>query len=147
MKPHPHLARRRPLPQRGSFLLESLIAVLIVALGVLGLLGLLGRSMQSVDDNKYRGEAAYLANGLIGQMWVSDRALLAAKFASGGAGAEYAEFKALVQQRLPNARDPDVLVGAGPTPTSRIVQITVWWQIPGSVDEHQHQATATIGMN
>jgi type IV pilus assembly protein PilV len=72
MKPHLHVSTRRPLRQRGSFLLESLIAVLIVALGVLGLLGLLGRSMQSVDDNKYRGEAAYLANGLIGQMWVSD---------------------------------------------------------------------------
>jgi type IV pilus assembly protein PilV len=59
--------------QSGSFLLEALIAILIVALGVLGSVGLLARSMQDVDDAKNRGEAAYLANMLIGRMWTSDR--------------------------------------------------------------------------
>ena len=59
--------------QQGSFLLEALIAILIVALGVLGSVGLLARSMQDMDDAKNRGEAAYLANQLISQMWLSDR--------------------------------------------------------------------------
>ncbi len=54
--------------QSGSFLLEALIAILIVALGVLGSVGLLARSMQDVDDAKFRGEAAYLANSIIDQM-------------------------------------------------------------------------------
>ena len=72
--------KRRPAPpnpprasaQRGSFLLEALISVLIVALGLLGLIGLQARAIQNVDDAQYRAEAAYLANALLGQMWVHD---------------------------------------------------------------------------
>jgi len=133
--------------QSGSFLLEALIAVLIVALGVLGLLGLLARSMQSIDESKYRGEAAWLANAYIGQIWVADKATIAAHFSDSGGGAEYTEFKNLVAQRLPNASDPVVAVGAGPTLTSSVVQITIQWQEPGSPDVHQHWATATVGSN
>ena len=89
--------------QRGSFLLEALISVLIVAFGVLGLIGLQARAIQNVDDAQYRGEAAYLANALIGQMWVSNQATLVADFDSGGAGIPYTEFKTWVGQRLPGA--------------------------------------------
>jgi type IV pilus assembly protein PilV len=140
-----HLSFRRAL--RGSFMLEALIAVLLVALGVLGLVGLLARSMQNIDDSKYRGEAAYLANGYIGQMWIGDRAALNARFSDSGGGAEYDEFKALVQQRLPNGGAPQVTIGAGPTPTSSIAQIRLTWQTPGSSDIHEFSASGTIGAN
>ena len=40
--------RRRAMRQRGSFLLEALISVLIVALGMLGLIGLQARAFQNV---------------------------------------------------------------------------------------------------
>ena len=73
--------------QRGSFLLEALISVLIVALGILGLIGLQARAIQNVDDAQYRAEAAYMANALLGQMWVYDRTKLVADFDSGGGGA------------------------------------------------------------
>lgn len=134
--------------QAGSFLLEALVAVLLVAFGVLGLVALLARSMQNVDESKYRGEAAFLANAYIGQMWVADKATLVAHFSDGGGGAEYAEFKTLVHQRLPNAADPVVTVTSpGPTLTSSIVQITLQWRLPGSNDVHQQWATGTIGTN
>lgn len=140
-----HSSGRRA--QRGSFLLESLIAVLLVALGVMGLVGLLARSMQNIDDSKYRGEAAYLTNGYIGQMWIGDRAALNARFSDSGGGAEYDEFKKVVKQRLPNAGDPQVTIGAGPTPTSSIAQIRLTWQTPGSSDLHEFSASGTIGAN
>ena len=133
--------------QAGSFLLEALIAVLIVALGVLGILGLLARSMQNIDETKYRGEAAYLANAYIGEMWVADKTSLAAHFSDSGGGAEYDEFKQYVAQRLPNALDPVVTIAAGPTDTSSMVQVTLQWRMPGSSDVHQHIATATVGAN
>ena len=65
----PVMARR----QRGSFLLEALVAILIVAFGILGLLGLESRALQNVDDAQYRSEAVALANAYIGQMWVADQ--------------------------------------------------------------------------
>src|SRR6266498_678720 len=94
----------RPIArQRGSFLLEALISVLIVAFGILGLIGLQARAIQNVNDAQYRGEAAYLANAYLGQMWVADRATLNANFDDASAGPAYTEFKAWVGQRLPGA--------------------------------------------
>src|SRR3569832_848133 len=96
--------RSRPLQSprhaRGSFLQEAQGAILIVALGVLGCVGLLARSMQDGDDAKFRGEAAYLANSMIGQMWLDDRTIanLTAKYgAKGGAGCD--EYASLIAQR------------------------------------------------
>ncbi len=124
------------LRERGSFLLEALIAILIVALGVLGSVGLLARSMQDVDDAKFRGEAAFLANQLIGQMWITDRlpATLDANFASvPGSAAGYLDFKTFVEQRLPNADQyvQDVTIAPGPTLTNSLVTIRVKWIPPG----------------
>ena len=42
---------------------------------------------------------------------------------------------------------PVVTIGAGPTATSSMVQITLQWRMPGSSDVHQHAASATVGAN
>ena len=136
--------------QAGSFLLEALIAILIIALAVLGLVGLLAHSMQNVDDAKFRGEAAYLASSYIGEMWGADRATLNANFDDTSGGAKYAAFKAVVQQRLPHTAAtplPVVTITPGVTPTSSQVEITITWQPPGDQSTHQHVASATIGTN
>ncbi len=141
------IAPSKPGAQRGSFLLEALIAILIIALAVLGLVGLLAHSMQNVDDAKFRGEAAFLANAYIGEMWVADKTTLAAQFDSVSGGAQYAEFQAVVAQRLPNTNPPTVTVAAGVPPTSRNVRVTITWRPPGDAETHQHDAIATIGTN
>lgn len=152
--------------QAGAFLLEALVAILIVALGVLGSVGLLARSMQDVDDARNRGEAAYLANQLIGQMWLTDRvtANLDTNFSSAvGTGAPYLDFKSFVEQRLPNANlfAQDVVVELGPmgaaNPTSSLVTITVRWCPPGQMlpggcrglinEPHRYNIQAAIGAN
>ena len=148
---------RRDL-ERGSFMLEALIAILIVALGVLGTVGLYARSVQQVDDAKFRGEAALLASSLIGQMWLSDAHMgaLTAKFDSGSAGPGYTEFAALVAQRLPNSVAPTVTVSAGPNDSSSRVDILIQWKHPGEDKDwtdkinpllRQYTANATIGTN
>lgn len=171
-RPHkPGIRRAARVHTRGSFLLEALIAILIVALGVLGSVGLLSRSMQDIDEAKYRGEAAFLANALIGRMWVSDRttATLNTNFASTpGTGVDYTEFNTLVQQRLPNASfcPPVVTIVAGPiaaTATNSIVTIQIFWLTPGEIPAggpptrngapfpvppfHQFSIQSTIGAN
>lgn len=136
--------------QRGSFMLESLIAILIVALGVLGMVGLYARSIQNVDDSKYRGEAALLASTLVGQMWISDPQFssLSAKFDSVVGGPGFVEFAALVAQRFPNSLiAPIVKVNAGATATSSDVVITMNWQQPGDLTKRTYVMNATIGSN
>ena len=149
MKMRPLRTHRRAARQRGSFLLEALISVLIVAFGVLGLIGLQARAIQNVDDAQYRGEAAYLANALIGQMWVSNQATLLADFGSGGGGIPYTEFKTWVGQRLPGGsiKAPVVTITPGATVGSSDVQISIFWQPPGELAAHHYDVDATIGTN
>jgi type IV pilus assembly protein PilV len=151
--------RRQPTlanAQRGSFLLEALVSVLIVALGILGLIGLQARAIQNVDDAQYRGEAAYVANELLGQMWLYDRAKLIADFDSSGAGPAYTEFKTWVGQRLPGANIPanaPVVTVTQPgttTPTSTAVYIRIMWQAPGEpagTPVHFYEIDAIVGAN
>jgi len=135
--------------QRGGFLLEALISVLIVALGILGLVGLFARSVQNVDESKFRAEAALLANSLIGQMWIADRATMVNNFDSSMGGAAYTEFKTVLNQRIPGSTvaDPIVTITPGPAPNSFDVVITVFWQTPSTGVQHQHWASGTIGRN
>jgi type IV pilus assembly protein PilV len=151
------LMRARPSPQQGSFMLESLVAMLVIALGVLGIVGLSTRSVQNVDASNHQSEAALLAYSLVGQMWVSGTSLptLQANFDSvtPGNGAGYVEFKTRVLQRLPHSLAPDVLVTAGPTANSTDVHITIKWTPPGDTSDpllpkpRQYDLNATIGSN
>jgi type IV pilus assembly protein PilV len=141
--------------QRGSFLLEALISVLIVALGLLGLIALQARAIQNVDDAQYRAEAAYLANALLGQMWIHDPTKLVADFDAGGGGANYTEFKAWVDQRLPGANLPGnapvvTVTQPGLTPQATDVRIRLFWQPPGEPagsPAHQYEIVATVAGN
>lgn len=57
-------------------LVEALVSVLIFAVGVLGVIGLQTLALKSSTDGKYRADAAYMANQLIGQMWADSRSNL-----------------------------------------------------------------------
>lgn len=59
--------------QRGSAMLEALIAVLIFSMGIIALMGLQAASIKNSIDAKYRADAAYFTNQIISRMWV-DRA-------------------------------------------------------------------------
>ena len=59
--------------QRGILLLEALIAILLISFGILGLIALWANSLKDVSEAKYRSDASFLANEMIGQLWL-DRA-------------------------------------------------------------------------
>jgi type IV pilus assembly protein PilV len=67
----------RPDSQRGALLLETLIAILLFSIGILSLVGLQATATRNSTEARYRAEAAYLANQIIGQMWADNRANLA----------------------------------------------------------------------
>jgi type IV pilus assembly protein PilV len=143
--------------QRGAFLLESLIGILIFSLGVLGIVGLQARAIRFTNDAEYRAEAMYLANSLIAQMWTDDRGTLKSKYDSVvGTGAGYAAFVAKVNSSLAGATGgtipaPVVIVdGALPIPQansamSNVVQVVISWQLPGDPLVHNYATTGVIG--
>jgi hypothetical protein len=144
---------RGAAPQRGSFLLEALISVLIVALAILGLMGLMARGLQDVDESKMRGEAAFLATSYIGLMWVDDRTTLNLQAKFGPGGAEYVNLQTMLAQRLPNAVLKTVNIVPGATANSTEVEIDIQWTPPGlnvataPQAFHRYQAFAVIGAN
>lgn len=50
-------------------LLEALIAILVFSLGILALIGLQAQSIRNSSEAKYRADASFLANQIIGYMW------------------------------------------------------------------------------
>jgi type IV pilus assembly protein PilV len=131
-------------------MLEALIAILIFSFGILGIVALQAQSIRHVNDAQYRGEAIFLANALIAQMWSSDTSTLAAEYDSAG----YTTFRDLVQrvpEGLPGAaisgNAPVVTVTPGPSAGSSNVVVTVFWQLPGETGRHNYQATAVVGRN
>lgn len=141
--------------QKGSMLLEALIAILIFSMGILAIVGLQAASVQASTDARYRTEASLLANQLIGQMWVSDRtpATLQTAFSS-PSGANYTAWRGSVSApaagsvlaMLPGAaaNPPTVTVTpvAGSSTISSVVTITIFWKAPSEAeDDPPHQFT------
>jgi type IV pilus assembly protein PilV len=58
-----------PRQRNGFVLLEVLVALLIFAFGVLGIVGLQAAMTKAQTGAKSRGDAALLAQELIGNMW------------------------------------------------------------------------------
>ena len=116
--------------QSGVALLEALVGILIFSIGILALMGLQAQSIRNTVEAKYRNEAAYLANQIIGQMWV-DRANLAAYNTGAGANPNMTAWRTQVANTLPR-----VVAGGANSPTIVVagnqVTVTIFWQLPGS---------------
>ena len=137
MAPHP--SRRRS--QEGVMLLEALIGILIFSMGILALLGMQAAAMRATVDAKYRSEAAFLANEIIGTMWV-DRANIASYATASCSGyTECNGWLTRLQARLPNATGANAptIVISGQQAT-----VTIFWQRPGESGVSQHSTVAQI---
>jgi len=55
--------------QGGVALIEAMVAIFIFSIGVLAVIGMQAVSIRTSSDAKYRADAAYLADQLIGRMW------------------------------------------------------------------------------
>jgi len=137
-----------PSSQRGSYLLEALIAILIFAFGILGLIGLLGSSIRVTNDARYRAEASQIASGMISDMWTTTAAQMDTDF--GSSGTRLASWQAKAGALLPSAdvHPPTVdLAQPGLSAESRTIVVKVYWQAPGETELHQFVMTGQIGKN
>lgn len=66
----------RQRTQGGIILIEALIAILIFSMGILAIIGLQAQSVRNSSEAKYRADASFLANQIIGRIW-ADRSNIA----------------------------------------------------------------------
>ena len=129
--------------QRGATQLEALIGILIFSIGILALVGMQALAIKHMSDAKYRSDAAFFANEIIGQMWVNRGSL--GSYAYGGTGTPPAAIDGWVtsiRNGLPGvtaAANLPIITVAGTT-----VTVTVRWQLPGGADVHRHVTMAYI---
>jgi type IV pilus assembly protein PilV len=131
------------LRQRGASLLEALIGILIFSVGILALVGMQALAIRHMSDAKYRSDASFFANEIIGHMWVNRGSLGSYAFSGSGAPpAALENWATSIQNALPGvtaAANLPIVTVAGTT-----VTVTVRWQLPGASEVHQHIAVAYI---
>jgi type IV pilus assembly protein PilV len=126
------------LTQDGVMLLEALVAILLISFGILGLIALWAASIKGVSEAKYRTDASFLANELIGQMWI-DRANVAVGYST----STVTDWKARVAATLPSGNGSvDVAVDPDTTPLLRTT-VTIEWTLPGDA-KHTFRSIAQI---
>lgn len=138
--------------QQGMSLLESLVAILIFSIGILAIVALQTTSIKATTEAKYRSDATYLTNQLIGRMW-ADRPNLAsyAHYAGGNACAPTGSASAAagtqawlgsVAATLPGATaaKQQVIVTTDAATGVSTVTVNLCWTVGG---EDRRQSTIT----
>lgn len=137
------------LKQQGMLLLEALVAILIFSVGILGLMGLQAASIKTVGDAKYRADASFLTDQIIGRMW-ADRANLScyvrpastALCTSEASKANLADWLANVSSLLPGATAELQQISVN---ADNQVVVTVVWR--GAQDAQTHKFVAAAHIN
>lgn len=130
-------------------LLEVLIGMLLFLIGIVGIVSLQAASAKHTTDAKYRTEAAYLANAIIGRMWSDTSSLssyalppaTAVTCPAASGATERDKWVCEVGTILPNttgANAPTIVIN-GPT-----VTVTVQWQKDVADPVHNHVITTDI---
>jgi Tfp pilus assembly protein PilV len=129
---------------RGTYLLEALVALVVLSLGMFGLLGLLAGALRASGGAAWRGEGFGIAADSLARIVTEAPAGVAARYdaSTGGAG-----YRALLVQaeRLPGvssgANAPEVSVDD--TGESRRVRVVMRWQPTG---ERVHSASIRVAL-
>lgn len=129
--------------QKGVMLLEALVGILIFSIGILAMLGMQAVGIRNTMDSKYRSEAAYLANEIVGQMWV-DRSNIASYDDSGAGNARRTAWDTRVASLMP--QDPTTPSSTAPTITisGRQATVTIRWKPPGETTVSRYVMVAQI---
>jgi type IV pilus assembly protein PilV len=124
---------------RGFMLLEALVALLIFAFGVLGLVGLQAAMTKAQSTAKYRADAAFLAQQVLGTMW-SDAPNLANYATANCTG--YARCNSWV------SKVAGTLPGGAATVTlaANDVTVAITWTQPNE-GTHTYTTRTTIALN
>lgn len=111
--------------QQGIALVEALIAILIFSLGILAIVGLQAATLKRTTDAKYRVDASFLANQILGEMWAHRKSI---------------DSFAVKDEAI------SILPGGKRTVTvdGDRVTVTIIWQLPGQPTPHRHVVAAVI---
>lgn len=139
----------------GGALIEALVSIVVFTFGVLGLLGLQAVAIKNSSDANYRSNASYLANQIIGQIWVDRTNIDDYAHYPTGANCNFAgsvssngnvtQWITQVTSMLPGAASSRIQIQVIPSVgDTKRVTVTVCWQTPQENTAHNFVITAEI---
>ena len=136
------MSRRRQQHEKGMMMIEVLVGILVFSIGILAMLGMQTMAMRASIDSKYRAEAGFLANEILGVMW-GDPANLTSYANPGTCAATNRcnTWLTRVADTLPGGIAPTITVAGA---TNRQVEVIVQWQGPGQASPSNHTTVAQI---
>lgn len=141
--------------QGGVVLIEALVSILIFSIGLLTLVALQALSAQSATDAKFRTNAEFLGNQIIGQMW-ADPANIGTYALNANAPDCTGAAPAGAHPTVTWATEVDNLLpgtNGGQhqkievNPASGDVIVTICWRSVHDAQDHQHKISSNIGIN
>jgi type IV pilus assembly protein PilV len=124
---------------RGSVLLEALVGLLIFSIGILALVAMQAEAIRNTAEAKYRNDASYLANQIIGRMWADRNNVANYAHLVGGTTicsptgtantTVAADWLDDVSKTLPNAGSAKQQIKIG---ANNLVTVTICWQTGNS---------------
>ena len=146
MKGTAMIQARTTKSQEGVMLLEALVAILIFSIGIIAVMGMQAASIAQVTQAKFRTDASYLANQILGKMWV-DLPNVPSYATSGYTGR--AAWNATVASSLPSGTATITVVGtatavAPAVPPGAQVTVTITWKLPEESVTHQYVASTLM---
>ncbi len=123
-----------PHNQAGVILIESLLAILIFAIGVLALVGFQATAIKESEANRQRTEASFIANQIIGDLWARDPANIAAS--AGDYDDDSSAWGKRVVEALPNGNLNVTVAGS-------TVTVTITWVPPDHNPDEPRTYTQT----
>lgn len=139
---------KRPTKKQSGFsLLEALLGILIFSIGILAVVGMMAVAVKTVAESKYRMDASFLANEVIGEMWANRTNLASYAYTGGTPPLVLQRWVGKVSASLPGATDnpPAIQIGA-----DNLVTVTISWQhpeeanLPSPPPPHQYITIASI---
>ena len=123
--------------QEGVMLLEALVAILIFSIGIIAVMGMQAASISQVTQAKFRTDASYLANQILGQMWVDQTNIVS--YASPGYVGRIG-WDNTIAATLPQGSGTIAVVG-------RQVTVTVQWRLPDETAFHKFVAVGNLNQS
>lgn len=147
MPRRPQSTKVNAIRAHGAFLIEALLAILVVSIATTGVFTLIANLVRASGDSLLRAEAAEIAASAVARMAAENPAMLAARYdAPGSAG--FAAVAAAAQ-RLPGVTSvtnlPTITITDGPSAGTRRVVVTVRWQAPIATTPHRASMTSVVG--
>ena len=141
--------------QAGVVLIEALLGILIFSIGILALIGMQSVAVKNTTDARYRTEAAYLGNGILGQIRLDIANLNQYADVNVATYAPRTTWRNQVEATLPGIniasvqRVPSISLVPGPTYAGDLdapnqITVVVRWLQPGETQERRFEIVSFL---